>query len=595
MDRGNVQTIMGEQPIRMLVVDDSEDDSFLLYSELVTRGARIDYNRVDKAPDMAAALATGEWDVIICDHKMPGFDSFGALEVLKQSGKDIPFIIYSGAITDAQAVSAMGEGVCDYIQKGNFPRLVPVIERELRGAAARRAVRQADHRIKELAYYDSLSNLPNHNLFCARVNEWISEVARRGKDPRGALYYLDVDRFMRINSSFGYDVGNQILRQAAQRIGECAEQNAIVARLGGDEFGVFYPQLTSREAVGAFGHWIMHAFDAPFMKGNLELYLTPSVGVALLPDHGRDVYELLMNAETAMAMAKRSGGNHFRPYTRDLSASSAERLALESDLRHAVQRNELFLQFQPVVSAIDNSTTDGVEALLRWRHPRLGLVPPDRFIPIADESGLIVEIGEWVLKKACAQGRAWHALGVGSLTVSVNVSALQFSQPRLLEVVASALAESNFRPDFLELEITESVLMQDAETAIGMLRALKRLGVKISVDDFGTGYSSLSYLRRLPIDILKIDKSFVCELGISGESEAIVRAITALAKSLNLQTVAEGVETLAQLNFLRSEGCDRLQGFYFGKPVDADLLFGGIPAEAEALADAFRGDRNIGR
>jgi EAL domain-containing protein (putative c-di-GMP-specific phosphodiesterase class I) len=311
----------------------------------------------------------------------------------------------------------------------------------------------------------------------------------------------------------------------------------------------------------------MHAFDAPFMKGNLELYLTPSVGVALLPDHGRDVYELLMNAETAMAMAKRSGGNQYRPYTRDLNASSAERLALESDLRHAVQRNELFLQFQPVVSASD-STTAGVEALLRWRHPRLGLVPPDRFIPIADESGLIVEIGEWVLKKACAQGRAWHALGVGSLTVSVNVSALQFSQPRLLEVVASGLVESNFPPDFLELEITESVLMQDAETAIGMLRALKRLGVKISVDDFGTGYSSLSYLRRFPIDILKIDKSFVREVGISGESEAIVRAITALARSLNLQTVAEGVETEAQLDF---------------------------PAEAEALADVSRGDRNIGR
>jgi len=212
-------------------------------------------------------------------------------------------------------------------------------------------------------------------------------------------------------------------------------------------------------------------------------------------------------------------------------------------------------------------------------------MPPDRFIPIADESGIIVEIGEWVLTKACAQGRAWHDLGVGSLTVSVNVSALQFSQPRLLEVVASALAESNFRPEFLELEITESVLMQDAGTAIGMLRALKRLGVRISVDDFGTGYSSLSYLRRFPIDILKIDKSFVRDVGINGESEAIVRAITALAKSLNLQTVAEGVETKAQRNFLRSEGCDRFQGFYFGKPVDADLLFGTISAEGEALLE----------
>jgi PleD family two-component response regulator len=246
MDRGEIQRMLDERPIRMLVVDDSEDDAFLLYSELVSRGAKIDYQRVDNASEMAAAVTAGEWDVILCDHNMPGFDSFGALEVLKQSSKDIPFIIYSGAISDAQAIIAMGNGVSDYIQKGNFARLVPVIERELRGAATRRAVRQADHRIKELAFYDSLSSLPNHNLFCARVDEWIAEWEHRGKEPCGALYYIDVDRFMRINSSFGYDIGNQILRQVAQRLGECAGQHAMLARLGGDEFGVFYPQLAGK-------------------------------------------------------------------------------------------------------------------------------------------------------------------------------------------------------------------------------------------------------------------------------------------------------------------------------------------------------------
>lgn len=583
MDRSELQRMLSERPIRMLVVDDSEDDAFLLYSELVTRGAKIDYRRVDNAPDMAAAVAAGEWDVIICDHKMPGFDSFGALEVLKQSSKDIPFIIYSGVITDAQAISAMGNGVSDYIQKGNFARLVPVIERELRGAAARRAVRQADHRIKELAFYDSLSSLPNHNLFCARVDEWIGELRQRGKDTRGALYYIDVDRFLRINSSFGYDSGNQILRQVAQRLGECAGQHAILARLGGDEFGVFYPQLSGKAAAEAFGQWIIQAFDAPFMKDNLELYLTPSIGISLLPDDGRDVYELLMNAETAMAVAKRSGGNHFLFYTRELNASSVERLALESDLRHAIERDELFLQFQPVINSVSTATAS-VEALLRWRHPHFGLMPPDRFIPIADESGLIVDIGEWVLRQACGQGRTWHDAGYTNLCVSVNVSAVQFAQPRLLEVVAGALKDSGFRPNFLELEITEAVLMRDAESTIAMLRALKSLGVRISMDDFGTGYSSLSYLRRFPIDILKIDKSFVRDIGFDIEDEAIVRAIMALARSLKLLTIAEGVEKVEQLRFLQREGCDRFQGFYFSRPLDVEPLQLRLSAEQREAA-----------
>lgn len=581
MDRGGLERMMGAQRIRMLMVDDSEDDAFLLYSELVKRGAKIDYNRVAKAPDMAAALATDDWDVIICDHKMPGFDSFGALEVLKQSGKDIPFIIYSGVITDAQAVSAMGEGVCDYIQKGNFPRLVPVIERELRGAAVRRAMRQADHRIKELAYYDSLSNLPNHNLFCARVNEWISEVEKRGKDPRAALYYLDIDRFMRMNSSFGYEVGNEILRSVGQRIGECAEPHAIVARLGGDAFGVFHPQVPSREAASAYGHLLLQAFNAPFMKGRLELYLTLSVGVALLPEDGNDAFELLMSAETAMATAKRSGGNQCRPFTRDENSSPVQRVTLESELRHAVERKEMYLEFQPIICSADRAI-GGAEALLRWRSSSLGVVPEERFVPIAEEAGLIVEIGDWALTRACVQGREWHDRGIDQkMMISTKVSSQQFSQPRLLEVVERALSDSNFPADCLELEISESTLMQDPEAAIGMLRALRSIGVKICVDDFGTGYSSLSYLRRFSIDVLKIDKSLVRELGSNRESEAIIRAIIALAKSLDLKTVAEGVESSTQLEFLRREGCDRLQGFYLGKPVGAATLLatkGGSPA-----------------
>lgn len=446
-----------ELPIRMLIVEDSEDEAFLLYSELNARGVRLDWKRVDTARDLTAALAAGEWDIIICDHNMPGFDSFAALQIVKQSGKDIPFIIYSGQISDQQAVSAMHDGVQDYIEKGNYARLMPVIERELKNAASRRAVRQADNRIQELAYYDTLSSLPNHTLFCARVTEWILEAEKRGKTPGGAIFYLDLDRFLRINSSFGYDTGNEILRQIAERLKTAVDERAVVARLSGDAFGIFLPEDDAIDSLNSVAQWVKQAFDAPFEKKGFELYVTASMGIARLPEDGGEVYELLMNAETAMAYAKRLGGNGFQFYRRDMNANSGERVAMESDLRHAVERDELFLQYQPCIDA-GTARTVGMEALVRWQHPTRGLIPPDRFIPIADESGLIVGIGEWVLRQACAQAKIWNDKGYG-IYVAVNVSAVQFGQPRLLEVVSRTLAETGLAPEALQLEITESVLM----------------------------------------------------------------------------------------------------------------------------------------
>ncbi len=573
--------LLRERPINMLIVEDSEDDAYLLFSELISCGARVDYQRVDTAEDMAAALVRGEWDIIICDHSMPGFDALTALEVLKQSGKDIPFIIYSGQISDQTATSAMSDGVKDYIQKGNFARLIPVIERELKGAEARSAVRQADHRIKELAYYDNLSSLPNHNLFCANVAEWMQEHDFRGQKAEGAMFYIDIDRFLRINSSFGYEAGNDMLRQVARRLTACTvESGAILARFGGDEFCIFYPGLVDRDAVERFAQTLRQTFDAPFMHGEIELYLTASVGIALIPQDGHQVYTLLMNAETANAVAKRQSSG-YRFYEREMNASAAERMTMESELRHAIERNQLHVQYQPCVDA-RSLLTVGVEALVRWRHPKRGLIPPDRFIPIADESGLIVDIGEWVLRQACLQCKAWHDMGYLDLGVSVNVSAVQFAQPRLLDQVRRVLTDTGFPPEDLTLEITESVIMQDAETAVGMLRALKHMGVKVSVDDFGTGYSSLSYLKRFPIDILKIDKSFVRTLGVDEEDTAIVHAILALAKSLRLATVAEGVETEEQAEFLRRADCDHFQGFLYSRPIDPEALSARLAAERVA-------------
>lgn len=561
----------GFRTIKVLMVEDNEDDVFLLNAQLSARGLETYSERVDSAHELARALEEREWDLVISDHAMPGFDSASALEVLRRSGRDIPFIIYSGKISDHMAFSAMRNGVADYVQKGNIARLVPVIERELRGVETRRAVQTADARIHALAFFDTLSALPNQTLLRAQIDDWL-DTARRSTEARHAtLIVIDIDRFLRINTSFGYDAGNVVLREVVSRLIERAGQGAMIARLSGDRFCVFAPSCTTRDDARLFAYRLLDAFASPVIKDGLELFLTASLGVAMTPGDGSEAQSLIMNAEAAMSSAKRAGGNGLSFYAHEMSASSAEKLVLETHLRHSVQRGELFLNYQPILNGVTGRTS-GVEALLRWRHPQRGIIPPDRFIPLADESGLIVEIGAWVMREACLQGRKWHEQGMQDLSMSVNVSAVQFAQPRLLETVRTTLEDTGFPAEKLVLEITESVLMKDAETTIGMLKALKNMGVRISMDDFGTGYSSLSYLKRFPIDIVKIDKSFVRDINDDEDDAAIIRVIISLARSLRLTTVAEGVETPEQLGFLRREQCDRFQGYFFSRPVEADLL-----------------------
>lgn len=577
-----------EGPVRVLIVDDCEDDVYLVCAELARRGLTIHHRRVDCDFDMAAALATEEWDIVLADHNMPGFSSLAALEVLRRSGVDLPFVIHSGQLSDRQGVSAMYEGVDDFITKGDYERLLPVIERELRGVQARRAVRHADRRIRELVNFDGLSALPNQHLFCDKVSDWVAEARRHGKAPRGAVMVVDVDRFMRINASFGYDTGSAILRELGERLGAGLAPDVTLARLGSDRFGVFLPGVADPEQAEIGARWLLRAFDAPFMKGEIELFLTASVGIAMVTRDGSDVFELLMNAETAVARVKKKGGNGVRCYDRAMNAASAERLTLEAELRHAVERGELRLFYQPIVN--HDGEVCAAEALVRWQHPERGLLAPDRFIALADETGLIAEIGAWVLTEACYQGRCWHDAGYAGFRVSVNVSAVQFGQPRLLETVREALRSSGFPPECLMLEITEGSLMSDVESAAGMLRALKNMGVRVAVDDFGTGYSSLSYLRRLPIDVIKIDKSFVRDVTSNGEDAAIVRAIIVLAHSLHLDTVAEGVETADQEAMLRTEGCDRFQGYRYGRPAPAEDFSMGAGGNAACVDRRRRGD-----
>ena len=552
---------MTNQGMRVLIVEDSDDDARLLYSELTRTNGNISYTRVDCAEDMRAALLESDWDIVISDHSMPRFSSLEALDLLKECGKDIPFIIYSGDVSEHVEVAAMCSGAQDSIVKGNFARLLPAIEREIHGAAVRRAKEQADARVHKLAYYDNQTGLPNRNLFCDHVGRKIEQAGRQAS----AIYLLDIDRFLRINNCFGHKVGDALMRQVAQRLQECVPEQGMVARCGSDEFAVYLGNVSGDRQARDAAEQIRSAFAKPFVDGTLEFYITVSIGIVAAPRDGDDVPELLINAETAMFRAKNLGGNNYQFYAREMGTVAGAQLVLESALRKAVAREELLLEYQPNFNVGTGALT-GVEALVRWRHPEIGVLQPDDFIPLANESGLIVEIGAWVLRNACRQAKLWHDAGHAGLTMAVNVSAVQFWQPGLVRTVAQVLAETGIDPQCLELEITESVLMRNVDTTVTTLQALKSMRVKISVDDFGTGYSSLSYLRRFPIDILKIDKSFSNDVIEDVESAAIVQAIGALARGLGLATVAEGVETREQLDFYRQQHCDRVQGYLFSAP-----------------------------
>ncbi len=428
----------------------------------------------------------------------------------------------------------------------------------------------SEQRIHRLAYYDALTHLPNRTLFQDRLHTALQHADRQ--HAWVVLMFLDLDRFKPINDSLGHAAGDRMLKDMASRLLECVAEDDTVARMGGDEFTLLLQPGASQQAALTraihVAEQILASLVKPFVLEGREFFVTASIGIALSPQDGNELSQLMKNADTAMYHAKERGKNNFQFYQADMNASALERLELESDLRHALEQQEFTLYYQPQFSG-DGKRLTGAEALLRWRHPRRGLVPPGDFIPVLEELGLVVEVGEWVIKEACQQLREWHQARVRVPKVSVNISARQFSDGQLGMRIANILQETGLSPACLELELTESILMREVSEAMQILDGLKRLGLSIAVDDFGTGYSSLNYLKQFPIDVLKIDRTFVDGLP-SGEQDAqIARAIIAMAHSLNLAVIAEGVETYEQLEFLREHGCDEVQGYLFGRPMPA--------------------------
>jgi diguanylate cyclase (GGDEF)-like protein len=434
--------------------------------------------------------------------------------------------------------------------------------------------------------HDPLTGLPTRIAIVAAAEQAIAEAQRAGAP--FAVTVFNVGRFKSINDSLGHEVGDELLRLLSQRLGSLLARGDVLGRLAGDEFVVLARVGTAAVPAEVTVETIFAALRDPFSIGGHDIEVTLSAGISMFPEHGTTFDVLLRRAETAMRAARSISRGTFRFYCEEMSRSEEERLALEADLRHAIRDGQLELHYQPKVD-IATGRVRSAEALLRWRHPRRGFVPPNVFIPIAEEAGLILSIGEWVLRQACVQMRAWLDAGLPPLRVSVNLSAKQFRHGDLTAVVCSALEDAQLQPGYLELELTESSIMHDAEASAATLQLLSTMGVHISIDDFGTGYSSLSYLWRLPLDKLKIDRSFVRELISNPDDVAIVKAIISLAHSLRLGVVAEGVETLEQLEHLRELGCDQYQGFYCSPAVPPDAfvaLIKRLRAEKPALTEA---------
>jgi diguanylate cyclase (GGDEF)-like protein/PAS domain S-box-containing protein len=427
----------------------------------------------------------------------------------------------------------------------------------------------AEDRVKFLALYDALTELPNRALLHDRLSKALAS-ARRQKD-KVALLFLDLDRFKDTNDSLGHSVGDLLLQNVAERLKRCAREQDTVARLGGDEFLIVLTNVKEIADASVAAERFMHALTAEFVVQGHSLSIGCSVGISMFPEHGTDSEILIKNADAAMYSAKQSGRNSFRFFTEDMNAQAVGRLTLENGLRLALDKKELFLVYQPQVDIVSGKII-GLEALLRWQHPTLGLVLPDQFIRIAENCGLIVPIGEWVLRTACSQVRKWQDEGIPAVSIAINVSAIQFRQEDFCELIRRVLHETGLAPQYLELELTEGLLQANADVTSSVLQELKAMGLTLAIDDFGTGYSNFNYLRQLRVSKLKIDRSFIRDVAVNPDDAAITTAIISMAKSLNLKVIAEGVETEAQVSFLRTHQCDEIQGYYFSKPLAVDKV-----------------------
>lgn len=557
-----------EKMLRVLAVEDSGDDFELIRNELAEGGFTVAHERIETAESLRAALEHETWDVVVCDHNLPALDSISALRIVLEIAENVPFIIVSGQIPDELAIEAMRHGARDFICKDNLARLVAVVERELQEAALRTDLEQMRENFHRVSHFDSLTGLPNREHLFRHLRSMMSGTEH---DHPFAVFLIDLNRFRQITKSLGILAGNKVLLDTSERLCAALGEDDFVARLGADRFVAVVPRLEQEARARDVATAIHQRMDEAFQINGQELFVKASVGVSFYPRDGQEWDDLFKNAESALYSAKAAGGSSYKAYQPGMDTHGKEQLVMETALYRALAQEEFLLHYQPQFD-LSSGRVIGAEALVRWRHPEFGLVPPGKFISILEETGLIIPVGEWVLRTACAQNRQWQDAGLPPARVAVNLSVIQFRQPGLSQTIRRILDETGLSPEYLELEITENIAMHTEEAAIAILDELRAIGVQIAIDDFGTGYSSLSYLKRFPIDKLKIDQSFVRDHQQGANDNGIVMAIISMGHSLKLKVIAEGVETQDQADFLKLNGCDEAQGYFYGKPMEGGNL-----------------------
>ncbi|MFV2061108.1 MAG: EAL domain-containing protein [Gammaproteobacteria bacterium] len=558
--------------IDVILVDDNPGDVRRINTFLSkSNNEQFSLTTFARITDAIEELSKNSYNVMLLDLSLPDGSGIRILNKAHQVVPDMPIIIITNEEDDELAIKAVQSGAQDFIVKNTFD--ASLLFRSIRHAIERKRLwvklAQTEKREHFLATRDVLTGLPNRYTYNDRLKRGLSYCNRYGG--KLAVMFMDLDRFKFVNDTLGHKVGDILLKDVAKRIQTCLRETDIVARLGGDEFIFLLPKIDQSLKAAKVAKHILKVLKKQFFIEEQEIYISASIGIAMYPNDGEDATQLIQNADMAMYSAKESGRNKYDFFTKKMNQVVTNRLRLENDIRAALKNNEFYLEYQPVINTRTRKMV-GTEALIRWRHPKKGRLYPNSFISIAEETRQIIKIGNWVLEHACTQNKKWQQNGFSSIRIAINVSAVQFTQMNFVSKVRDILERTGMEGKYLELELTEGILMQDVEFTISVLSELRDLGIRISIDDFGTGYSSMSYLKKFPLDILKIDQSFIKDLPHDPKDSAIVTAIAEMARGLSLEIIAEGIETLEQNNFVKKVGCDCMQGFYLQKPVAAAAI-----------------------
>ncbi|WP_353931924.1 GGDEF domain-containing response regulator [Okeanomitos corallinicola TIOX110] len=553
--------------LKILIVEDNPDDAELIVLELEQANYQVFYQQVDTGEAMANAMESQAWDVIISDYSMPSFSAFAALDLFKQLNLDIPFIVVSGSIGEETAAQLMRNGAHDYLLKHNLTRLAPAIDRELREAKIRCERKQALEKVEFLAFYDELTKLPNRHAFLETLQQYVDH------GDNFAVVFIEIDQYRQIKYGFGHIKSEQLIINIATRLKDNLQPGDFLARIGKDEFALIFTNCDAVNNVEKIATELHCLIDPPFDLQGFIIYASITIGIVDSSIGFRESAEFLRAAEIANHNAKKQGLQNIGVlYNQQMQTQALKRLQTESELRQAISNHEVKLFYQPIVE-LSNFKLAGFEALIRWQHPQKGWISPDEFIPLAEETGLIIPLGEFILETAYNQIKIWQdqLSDYLPLSLSVNMSCVQLEEIAIVPQIINKYQSLGLDGVTLKLEITESSLMNNTPKIIQCLQQFRVAGIQISIDDFGTGYSSLSYLKNLPIDVLKIDRAFVSRIE-ERKDFGIMQAIIALAQTLDLDVVSEGIETTAQMELLRSLGCKYGQGYLFSPAIPADKI-----------------------